>query len=391
MYSLKRIRILSIFCTITMILLRNKFIFFDKQFTDDMKQMATDDDLSSLCRSQGWSLLRTSKRKPKVFDASFINFELDMLDVRLHELDTVVDFFVVVESTLTFSGMPKQLHYERNKSRFARFAHKIIHVVNDSVDDPSLAATPDGNGGYTSLLEEDAKKLLVFHKRGILKGLTDADPDDIVIVSDIDEVPKRDVIQLLAGCTGYTTPVELQTTPYMYDFGCHDTKRPLWRRAKVLHRKDLELDCNGYRWDGKYCTQELRENQHSYGDGILFRPPTSVAQAGWHMSSFMEIDKIRLKISSNIHTQRNTESNRQEDFINCMIYTCRHINRVDYGERTFSKSVIQQTGPEWARTLENPSYEIFYNRTLDPSACIRAGMNQYPPKKIYDAMFRFVY
>jgi len=393
-YFSRRIKILTLFCVTAMILLRNKFFYFDKHLSDSIELLTTDDELSSLCMEQGWTLLRSSSsktiNKPKVFDASFVNFELDMLDVRLHELDTVVDFFVIVESTLTFSGKPKPLYYELNKSRFAKFADKIIHIVNDSID-LSLAAAPDGKGGYTALSEKDAKKLYVIHKRGILKGLEQASPNDIIIVSDIDEIPRHEVIKLLSSCKGYNTPVELHTTPYMYDFGCPDKKRPLWRRAKVIHRKDLELNCNGYRWDGKYCTQELRENQHSYGDGIFFRQPTSVSNAGWHMSSFMEIEDIRLKLASNVHTPRNTESNRQVDFINCMIYTCQHINRVDYGERTFSKPQIHQTGPRWARTSENPSYEIFYNRKLDPSACARVGMaHKKAPKKIYDGLFHIL-
>lgn len=49
---------------------------------------------------------------------TFFN-ELDVLEIRLRELDGVVDRFVLVEATLTHQGKPKPLLYAENKERFA--------------------------------------------------------------------------------------------------------------------------------------------------------------------------------------------------------------------------------------------------------------------------------
>jgi len=61
---------------------------------------------------------------------SFFN-ELDLLEIRLHELDPVVDKFVLVEASKTFQGKDKPLFYDENKERYKEFSEKIIHVVVD--------------------------------------------------------------------------------------------------------------------------------------------------------------------------------------------------------------------------------------------------------------------
>lgn len=66
-----------------------------------------------------------------IFDAfSFYN-ELDLLEIRLHELSDVVDFFVLVEATRTHSGRFKPLYYKMNRHRFSHFNDKIIHIIVD--------------------------------------------------------------------------------------------------------------------------------------------------------------------------------------------------------------------------------------------------------------------
>ena len=74
-----------------------------------------------------------TKQDSKVIDCFTFNGELDMLEFRLMELDDVVDVFILVESTRTFSGLPKDLHFHQNKKRFSKWLHKIhYHVVDDS-------------------------------------------------------------------------------------------------------------------------------------------------------------------------------------------------------------------------------------------------------------------
>ena len=76
---------------------------------------------------------------PKIFDCFPFCSELDLLELRLNELGDVVDFFVLAEATTTHRGAPKPLVFQQNKSQFAAFLPKIIHVVVD--DMPGVGTT----------------------------------------------------------------------------------------------------------------------------------------------------------------------------------------------------------------------------------------------------------
>ena len=65
----------------------------------------------------------------RVFDCVLYNGEIEVLEIRLHELDSVVDNFVIVESDLTFSGHPKLIYFEPKDPAVAPFAAKMTHFV----------------------------------------------------------------------------------------------------------------------------------------------------------------------------------------------------------------------------------------------------------------------
>ena len=112
-----------------------------------------------------------------VYDCFQFFNELDMLKIRLNVMSPIVDKFVISEATETFSGLKKPLYYEENKEMFAEFEDKIIHVV---VDD-----TPEG---FTH--DRDT-----FQKNAVTRGLKDCTDEDIVIFSDLDEIPNPEKIK----------------------------------------------------------------------------------------------------------------------------------------------------------------------------------------------------
>lgn len=112
-----------------------------------------------------------------VYDCFQFFNELDILKIRLNVLSPVVDKFVISEATETFSGLKKPLYYEENKEMFAEFADKIIHVV---VED-----TPEGDTHYRD----------TFQKNAVTRGLEGCTDDDIIIFSDLDEIPNPDKIR----------------------------------------------------------------------------------------------------------------------------------------------------------------------------------------------------
>ncbi len=67
--------------------------------------------------------------------------ELDVLEVRLNELYDVVDKFILVEATKTFTNQDKPLWFEKNKERFAHFLNKIEHIIIDEYPEFDAAWT----------------------------------------------------------------------------------------------------------------------------------------------------------------------------------------------------------------------------------------------------------
>jgi beta-1,4-mannosyl-glycoprotein beta-1,4-N-acetylglucosaminyltransferase len=109
---------------------------------------------------------------------TFFN-ELELLKIRFEEIYDVVDHFVVVEATQTFSGNPKSLYFAENVDQFEKYKDKIIHVV---VNDFPLPTSDVANDRWVR--EE-------FQRNAILRGLVGCNNEDIILISDLDEIPNQ--------------------------------------------------------------------------------------------------------------------------------------------------------------------------------------------------------
>lgn len=116
----------------------------------------------------------------KVYDCFPFYNELELLKIRLDELNDVVDYFVLVESRETQRGNAKSLYFEENKALFAPYLHKIIHVIVDERH-PELG-----------LWEREH-----YQRNCIARGLKKAKKEDIIIISDVDEIIRKNLIPLI--------------------------------------------------------------------------------------------------------------------------------------------------------------------------------------------------
>ncbi|WP_026495995.1 glycosyl transferase GT17 family protein [Butyrivibrio sp. WCD3002] len=103
--------------------------------------------------------------------------EIDILQLRLNVLDPYVDKFIIEEATTTFSGQPKELCFEKNKDKFAKFLDKIEYIVVSEDRDFEVTHERD-----------------YFQKNHLLQGLKNASPDDVIIFGDCDEIPNPKVL-----------------------------------------------------------------------------------------------------------------------------------------------------------------------------------------------------
>ena len=109
----------------------------------------------------------------KIYDCfTFLN-EFDLLELRLRELYDYVDYFVLVEGDRTFQNNTKPLFYSEHNQRFDKWKDKIIYVP---VTDMPEHTDPWGRERH----QRDA----------ILRGLTAAADSDIIMIGDVDEIPR---------------------------------------------------------------------------------------------------------------------------------------------------------------------------------------------------------
>ena len=99
-------------------------------------------EAQEFCRKRRWEPYATRDQRRKVYDLFLIDTELDLLEIRLNELDKEVDYFVILESNTNLQRNPKPLHLQDNISQFENFQQKIIHRV---LDDSEAKKIPKDN------------------------------------------------------------------------------------------------------------------------------------------------------------------------------------------------------------------------------------------------------
>lgn len=119
----------------------------------------------------------------KVYDCFTFFNELELLKLRFEELYDVVDHFVIVESPISFTGKDKPLFFHENAHLFDQFKDKIIHIIVDHF--PDLTDNEENNHWYRESYSRDA----------ILWGLKDCNDDDVIFISDLDEIPRAGAVQ----------------------------------------------------------------------------------------------------------------------------------------------------------------------------------------------------
>lgn len=207
-----------------------------------------------------------------VYDCFTFFNELDVLEIRLHELDSVVDKFVIVESHKTFTNLDKPLFYAENQDRFARFSDKIIHVVAENIE---------GEGIHWEREE---------HQRNqIVRGLSGANPEDAILIGDVDEIPSAKAVsenlasEHLVAFELYHTYGFLDLFFGMWQNGTRLTKRrnietPQKTRlggGKMIHRAGWHF---AYLGDPEHVAQKLRSFSHVEFDRPPFNDPDHIAR-----------------------------------------------------------------------------------------------------------------
>lgn len=211
----------------------------------------------------------------RVFDCCTFFNEAEILEIRLRELNDVVDGFVVVEATRTHAGDPKPLVFQDHRERFRPYLDKITYVVDDEMVE-----------GFSWRREA--------HQRDyILKGLAGCRDDDLIVVSDVDEILRRDVVARLrrtdpAIDTVFTAELDLFFYRLDYRFARN------WRSAGAApYRLVRRIGANAVRYLA------------------LLEIGPVIREAGWHFSWMGDVDRFIAKMAAYAHQEHAAEYTAQ--------------------------------------------------------------------------------
>lgn len=205
---------------------------------------------------------------------------------RLALLERLVDTFIVMESTVSHSGAPKELQFPK---QFPHGHPKVLHVVVDSF--PEM---PPGFGKEYPWVIPESRESWWKEKYQRDAAMEHVEPEDertMVIVSDVDEIPDPDVLLRLARSTEIDDePVHLHMPFLLYS---PDWVRPqeVWTRAFVCSVKTMPESFTDQRCKGSSARV--------------------VGHAGWHCSSFFDVDTHIRKVNHFAHREHGKETDAE--------------------------------------------------------------------------------
>ena len=229
----------------------------------------------------------------KIFDCFMYFDEEVVLDVRLNSLDKYVDYFVIVESNFTHKGDGRDLKFNHNK--FDKFKNKIIYLVYDK--QPKGIETVNKNDSEN---EKSRKYILNAALREneqrnfIQDGLNKAEDNDIILISDVDEIPNLSEVNLN---NINEKIIMFQQDMFYYKF---DLKVPdiVWTGTKSCRKKDLLSP----QW-----LRNVKDRKYSpFRIDILFSKKKYssikfIGNGGWHFSNIKTAEEIEHKLKSYLH------------------------------------------------------------------------------------------
>ena len=247
----------------------------------------------------------------KIFDC-FMYFDEDVvLDLRLNTLNEYVDYFVIVESCFTHKGDKRKLKF--NHEKFAKFKDKIIYLVYDH--EPNNIKIVHDN---ESEEEKSIKYILnaAYRENGqrnfIATGLNNAEKEDLILISDVDEIPNLENLDLR---NIKEKLILFKQHMFYYKFNLR-MPNLIWSGTKACKKKNLLTP----QWlrnikDRKYSFLriDILFSKTKYND-IKF-----VDNGGWHFSNIKTAAEIEHKLKSYLHHREFDQNPMSENEISKII------------------------------------------------------------------------
>ena len=200
----------------------------------------------------------------KIYDC-FMYWDEDLLlDLRMNILNKVVDYFVIVEGNKTWQNNTKKFKF--NIEKFKKFKNKIIYIK-----------VSDLPGGKNPGLREN------FQRNCISRGLKKAGNEDLIMISDLDEIPNPAAIKLFHVNMRYAA---FQQKLYYYKLNLQSETDPLWLGTRICVKKYLKSP----QW-----LRELKFKKRPFWRIDKLRLNNILIDGGWHFCNLKNAENLSYK------------------------------------------------------------------------------------------------
>jgi len=231
----------------------------------------------------------------KIYDCFMFFDEELLLDLRLNILDEYVDKFIITEATYMHSGKSKKLNFDINK--FSKFKEKIIYNVIDKQPSNLVSINKEDDKETTGKkLINNSNKREHYQREMALKSLGEADPDDIILINDVDEIPNLknvDFMKVNKKLIIFKQKMFCYKFNLLYEGIC-------WHGSRACKKKDF------------ISPQWLRDTKHkkypmwrldTLFSKIKYSSIHYVENGGWHFTNIKTPEDIEKKYLNFLHHQ----------------------------------------------------------------------------------------
>ena len=254
-----------------------------------------------------------------IYDCFQFFNEEHILDLRINILNEFVDFFVIFESTADHQGNPKKLNF--NLNQFKKFENKIIYII---VDDAAEVIKKKHFWGE-SLVEQ-------HQRNSIMRGLKKCHDDDLIILSDVDEIPDLTKLNLFNKKNKYAV---FSQKMFNFKLNLLNENESNWHGSKICLKKNLKSP----QW-----LRNLKFKKYPFWRFDKTKNLKIIENGGLHFAFLQNPRNISKKIKSFSHGEFNTSDLTNEKEIEKKIKLQKDIFGRGFNYR---KVEIDQTFPKY--------------------------------------------
>ena len=238
------------------------------------------------------------------YSLTTFNAELDLLELRLKILDPVVDVHVVAEAPVTHRGEPKPLHFAENRERFAQW--DIRHIVVEDMPTGQREAGASDGLIRTHPGDSDHWEREQHQRSALIRGLGDVEDDDLILLSDLDEIPNREAFRV-----GHVYAEEGR-------IACPNLAMHVYR----LHWRWAEAFPGVARFFSGRTLREHGNDLKAIRDTEELHYGSKQAPAlGWHLAAMGGVEAVRRKLIDTSHHELDRDDFKDEGHIERCIDT----------------------------------------------------------------------